>query len=193
MMCRKSDSDSIARTVSCLKNGEVVIIPTDTVYGFSGAVDMPDKPAFRTDDKIRKIKGRSETKPLIQLLAAPGDIYNYTDTDIPVELLNKWPGPLTLIVKNKSGGGTTAFRCPGDEWLRSVIAACGSPIYSTSVNRSGSPVLQTVHDICSEFEKECSLIVAAGDTKNALPSTIVSLVSGKMEIIRRGTVKININ
>ena len=54
MICRKSDDDSIQKCISSLKNGGVVIIPTDTVYGFSGIVDG------KTDSIIRKIKGREE-------------------------------------------------------------------------------------------------------------------------------------
>lgn len=191
MICRKSEKDSAERTAALLKAGKVVIIPTDTVYGFSGIVDTETNGfSYKTDAVIRQIKGRAETKPLIQLLAAPDDVYKYTDTQIPSDLLCKWPGALTIIVKNKNSEATTAFRCPGDEWLRQVISLCGSPVYSTSVNRSGCPVLSSIKEIVNEFEDECSLIVDSGDTANALPSTIVSVLDGKVTVIRQGAVKI---
>ena len=116
MIVKKNDDKSIEILVSALQNGEVVIIPTDTVYGFSGIVDEK----IFTDSKIRKIKGREENKPFIQLISSPDEIFKYTNDSIPQKLLDCWPGALTLIVNDKKGG-TTAFRCPGDNWLREII------------------------------------------------------------------------
>ena len=178
----KADPASATLTAQVLKTGGIVIIPTDTVYGFSGIVGQ-------TQEKIRAIKGRAETKPFIQLIATPQELANYTDDHVPDELLQKWPGALTIIVNDKRGG-TTAFRCPGDSWLRSIIAQCGSPIYSTSVNRSGHPVLDTEHQIITEFAPQVSLIVTDGNKKGALPSTIVSVTTGQIQILRQGEVKV---
>ena len=179
----KGAVDSVKRTVQVLKNGGIVIIPTDTVYGFSGSV------AFSTDDRIRKIKGREETKPLIQLIARPEDLKLYTNDTVPQKLLSKWPGALTIIVNNKQGG-TTAYRCPGDEWLRNVISECGAPIYSTSVNRSGKPVLDEEAAIINEFTNEVDLIIKDGDKKGARPSTLVSISDGTIKILRQGDIQI---
>lgn len=200
MICHKSDDDSVQKCVSVLKNGGIVIIPTDTVYGFSGIVDSSAH--FNTDAIIRKIKGREEYKPFIQLIASPEDIKNYTDDIIPQKLLDCWPGPLTIIVntkKNTGAGagtgsaantGTIALRCPGDEWLRKIISECGASIYSTSVNRSGQPVLAEENAIISEFEGEVGLIVADGDRKSSVPSTIVRVENGNYTVVRQGAIKV---
>ena len=174
----KEATASAERTANVIKKGGVVIIPTDTVYGFSG-----------DGDKIRTIKGRSETKPFIQLIAKPEDLALYTDDTIPENLLAKWPGALTIIVKDKRGG-TTAFRCPGDQWLRRVIELCGAPIYSTSVNRSGQPVLDTEAGIVKEFGSEVDLIVTDGDKKGAKPSTLVSIADGTIKVLRQGDLQV---
>ena len=174
----KEATASAERTANALKKGGVVIIPTDTVYGFSG-----------DGDKIRTIKGRSETKPFIQLIAKPEDLALYTEDIIPEQLLSKWPGALTIIVNDKRGG-TTAFRCPGDEWLRRVIELCGAPIYSTSVNRSGQPVLETEAGIVKEFGSEVDLIITDGDKKGAKPSTLVSIADGKIKVLRQGEMQV---
>ncbi len=185
----KSDPASVETAAKIMKDGGVVIIPTDTVYGFSGIVGN------HSDDRIRAIKGRAETKPLIQLIACPEDLEKYTDDKIPPALLEKWPGALTIIVNTKKGGadsaGTTvAFRCPGDQWLRKVINLCDCPIYSTSVNRSGQPVLDTQNSIISEFQKEVDLIITDGDKKGALPSTLVSIADGDVKVLRQGAVEL---
>ena len=195
----KNNQESIKTTADTLKNGGIVIIPTDTVYGFSGIVDLKNAASnFESDAKIRAIKGRAETKPLIQLIARPEDLCLYTDDEIPDSLLSKWPGALTIIVHIKKDSPlaehaaipTIAFRCPGDEWLRKIIAECGAPIFSTSVNRSGQPVLDTPAAIISEFENEVDLIIDDGDKKGALPSTLVTIENGEVKVLRQGAVEI---
>ncbi len=182
MTCLKSDKDSIQKCVSLLKQSKVLILPTDTVYGFSGIVDS-------TDSLIRKIKGREETKPFIQLIASPEYLKNITDDKIPQKLLDFWPGPLTLVVKSRlDSSKTIAVRCPGDLWLRKIIEEVGRPIYSTSVNRSGFPVLFSVSEIEKEFEDEVALVVDDGDKKESVPSTIVKVESGKIVVLRKGAV-----
>ena len=201
MILHKSDPLSIEQTASTLKAGGIVIIPTDTVYGFSGIVDLAgDKVPFETDAKIRAIKGRAESKPLIQLIARPEDIRLYTDDDIPPQLLAKWPGALTIIVHVKENSPlaataipdsrTIAFRCPGDAWLREIIQKCGAPIFSTSVNRSGQPVLDSSSAIAAEFAREVDLIIDDGDKKGALPSTLVTIENGQARVLRQGSVEI---
>ena len=200
MICNKTDKNSLELACDFLKNGKICILPTDTVYGFSGIVDLKTSKIFETDSKIRKIKGREETKPLIQLISKPEDLFLYTDDKIPESLLAKWPGALTIIVNLKKDSPlfhfepTVAFRCPGDEWLRNLIAQCGAPIFSTSVNRSGMPVLDEIEKIQDEFESEADLIVCDGDKKGALPSTIVKIQNEDekncMKILRQGSVLI---
>ena len=197
----KNDSTSIEDTSATLQKGGIVIIPTDTVYGFSGIVDLKTAASrFETDARIRAIKGRAETKPLIQLIAKPEDLQLYTDDVIPPELLAKWPGALTIIVHIKKDSplaataipesGTVAFRCPGDAWLREIISRCQAPVFSTSVNRSGQPVLDSTTAINQEFNGEVDLIIDDGDKKGALPSTLVAIENGKIKILRQGSVKV---
>ena len=242
----KCDSKSVLVTAEALKNQKIVIIPTDTVYGFSGivggscgssgscatdvcsesGVSCGSSDARGTDAEIRRIKGREAYKPFIQLIAAPEDIKLITDDPIPDELFSLWPGALTIIVNDKRGGAvlgegeasrvgeavgavetagvagtgadicaakpksTVAVRCPGDAWLREVIRETGAPIYSTSVNRSGKPVLTDIADIVAEFGNEVELIIDDGDKKGALPSTLVTIENGQVRVLRQGSVKI---
>ena len=108
--------------------------------------------------------------------------------------MEKWPGPLTIIVHTLAKGGefsTTAFRCPDDDWLRKIVALCGAPIYSTSVNRTGLPVLDNIKQIKDEFGKEVPLIIDDGDMKGGVPSTIVQIdENGQVKVVREGRLKI---
>ncbi|MBQ6781904.1 MAG: threonylcarbamoyl-AMP synthase [Treponema sp.] len=192
MICRKCDEESINIAADYLKRGKVIVIPTDTVYGFSAIVDGRHY-SYHTDQKIRQIKGREDGKPFIQLIASPAHLKKYTRDVVPEEILAKWPGALTIIVHTfeKDEVTTTAFRCPDDEWLRKLIAKCGAPIYSTSLNRSGAPVLDNVQDIKREFGNEVDLIVDDGSKRGNVPSTIVAIEKdGSVTLVRQGAVQI---
>lgn len=183
MVISKQDPKSLKIAASILKKGEIIIIPTDTVYGFSGIIPF-------TKEKIIKIKKRVPEKSFIALIEKPKDIYKYTDTPIPKSILELWPAPLSIIVKDRAGGGTSAFRCPDDEWLRNLIGKAGFPIYSTSVNYSGKPVLTNIRDIINEFEDKVSLIIDGGEQKR-VGSTIVSLTDQEPCVIRHGVLNLS--
>lgn len=182
MVMQKKAANSEQLIVSTLKAHKIVILPTDTIYGFSGMV--PD-----TVDLINKAKGRDEGKPFIQLIASPEDICRYTRDDINPNLIALWPGAVTMIVNNRDGS-TTAFRCPGDAWLRSIIAKLGTPLYSTSVNRAGEPALKYIADICAAFEDSVDVIIDDGDHPDAKASTIIDCTGADYRIIRQGSVLI---
>ena len=143
MILSKNAPESARITAEFLRDNRLVIIPTDTIYGFSGIV--PDASSL-----IIEAKGRDEGKPFIQLIAHPEDLAAHTETKIHPGLLGLWPGAVTVIVP-VAGGNTTAFRCPGDPWLREVLRLTGKPVYSTSVNRAGNPALNKIDDIIREF------------------------------------------
>lgn len=176
----KKDSNAVDICAKMLLEERVMILPTDTVYGFSGII-------IKTEEKIRMIKGRGEDKPFIVLIANPHDIYSITDITIPEALFSLWPGPLTIIVPEKNTQKTVAVRCPGDQWLRSIISKCGTPIYSTSVNRSGCPVLGNIKDIIDEFSNDVDLIVDDGNSTSLTASTIILLSQKGASIIRQGS------
>jgi L-threonylcarbamoyladenylate synthase len=119
-----------ARTV--LAKGGVAVLPTDTIYGFSGIV--PD-----TEERIRSLKGRGEDKPFLMLIGDPEWIRTWSDFTVPEALYRFWPGPLTLIVPGRRAGETHAFRQPDHPFLSAVLAGLERPLYSTSVNLSSRP------------------------------------------------------
>lgn len=196
---RSDQENSVQIVADCLLGGGVCVLPTDTVYGFSGIVPL-------SKGKIQKIKGRDEGKPFIQLVSSPEDVFQYIDAkaqkDAVLEnkvlpyLFSLWPGALTIILPATKGcdaGSTVAFRCPGDRWLRQVLSLVEAPVYSTSVNRSGQPVLSSIHDIRKEFGGEVDMIVDGGDSisSGAMPSTLVEILPDfGCRVLRQGSVKI---
>lgn len=185
MVIQKNNSNSISLTVSILKKNEVVIIPTDTIYGFSGILN-------NTKEKIAALKNRDSHKQFITLISEPHDIFKYSESHIPEKILNIWPAPLTIIVKSKlNNKETCAFRCPADKWLREIIQNLNSPIYSTSVNISGTPALTNIDEIKKAFENKIALIVDDGNKTNGA-STILDLSGVKPKILRQGSLELKI-
>ena len=182
MIISKSSSDSADIAARFLRENKLIIIPTDTIYGFSGIV--PGSASL-----IIAAKGRDEGKPFIQLVSSPASLAKYTRDRINPSLLSLWPGAVTIIVGNLNGG-TTAYRCPGDAWLRSVIEKTGAPIYSTSVNKAGEKALKTIREIIDEFGQIADLVVDDGDHAEASASTIVDATGDVYRIIRQGSVVI---
>ncbi|MGP1594090.1 MAG: L-threonylcarbamoyladenylate synthase [Treponema sp.] len=182
MRILKTEANAAKTVAALLQNEDIVIIPTDTIYGFSGVIG-------KTAEKIAALKGRAENKPFVALIAQPDGIAPYTDFSIPKALRQLWPGPLTLIVPIKTGG-TQAFRCPADPWLQEVITRTGMPIYSTSVNYAGQPPFSDIDSIAAEFEDTVSAIVDAG-VLHGQPSTIIDVCGAVPHIIRQGSLNIS--
>ena len=144
--------------------------------------------------KVKMVNPISDYRLSVQFAEGVTKIYDIKP------LFEKWPGALTLLVKNNdwyksvTGRETTAFRCPGDQWLRSVIELCGCPLYSTSVNVSGSAPLQDGQEILRQFGGQIALFVSdqksAPSSQPPLASTLVSLLEDPPRVLRQGSVRI---
>lgn len=185
MIITKADTESVNIASEYIKSNKLIILPTDTIYGFSAAV--PDGARL-----ITEAKGRDEGKPFIELLAKPEELFLYCKDTINPGLLSLWPGAVTFIVRTVNGS-TTAFRCPGDPWLRNVISRSGNRIYSTSANRAGEPSLGRISDIIRVFGKIADLIIDDGDHVSGLASTLIDVTANEYRIIRQGSVEIPVD
>ena len=187
MVLLKKHEDCIAQAAEIIRSGKLAVIPTDTIYGFS-TVDTEEGALL-----IQKAKGRSPEKSFIRLISSPEEIKRYSTAEINPRLTGYWPGAVTIIVP-VSGGGTMAFRCPGDIWLRKLIKEIGRPVFSTSVNISGSSPLVRAEDIERQFGDTADLIVVddeatAGQNETGkLPSTLVDASVYPYRILRQGEV-----
>ncbi len=181
MIIEKNDPRVLDISTELLESGHAVIAPCDTIYGLLGKV--PD-----ADDVIRQIKGRGETKPFLQLIL-PEWINDLTPQRLDERLLSYWPGPLTLVVKNRQGG-TTAYRAPDDPFLISLLTRVGTPLYSTSVNHAGSPPLNDIEVIIHEFDASVPMIINGGDLPEAIPSTLLDVTTNEWNVLRQGALRV---
>lgn len=182
MVARAADAGSMERLAALLSRGGVAIVPCDTMYGIVGA-------APETEERIRRIKGRGEEKPFLQLIAEASWVHSVSDMAVPAALSRYWPGPLTLIFPARAGG-TVAMRLPDSAFLRQLLAGIGRPLYSTSVNRAGGSPLFDLSEMVREFENDVDLIFDAGNLPPGPPSTLVDVTRRPFRVLRAGAVRI---
>ena len=160
--------DSVERAAALLKRGEVVAIPTETVYGL--AANALDDAAVA---KIFAAKGRPQDNPLISHISSH-DMLPLIARNVPDDALRLasafWPGPLTMILPRGervadsvcAGLDTAAVRMPSHPAARAVIEACGLPLAAPSANLSGSPSPTTAADVLADMDGRVPLILDGG-------------------------------
>jgi L-threonylcarbamoyladenylate synthase len=185
------------RAVELLQKGEVVALPTETVYGL--AADALNAEAVA---KIFEAKERPRFDPLIIHLPDREWLEKVTQLPAPNrELISKlidrfWPGPLTLILPRRSivpeivtaGLDTVAVRISTHPIFSEIIRAFGSPMAAPSANRFGRVSPTTAQHVMDELDGRIPLIVDAGRTRHGVESTIIAVHEGIIDILRRGPI-----
>ncbi len=187
----------IKKAAEIIRNGGLVVIPTETVYGLGGNGLLSS-----SAEKIYAAKGRPSDNPLIIHIEKPEDAENYAYTNSTYYALAKafMPGPLTVILKKKdivpltvTGGlDTVAIRCPAHPVARAVIAESGVPIAAPSANISGKPsptcASHVIDDLCGKVD----MIIDGGECDIGLESTIVSIAEdNSLTLLRPGGITID--
>jgi len=183
--------------VELLRKGEVVALPTETVYGL--AADALNRIAVA---KIFEAKGRPRFDPLIVHL--PDRDWLEKVAEIPAQdrqsilkLAEKfWPGPFTIVLPRKTivpeivtaGLDTVAVRISAHPVFAEIIRAFGAPLAAPSANRFGRVSPTTAQHVFDELSGRVPLIVDAGPTPHGIESTIVAVRNGKIDILRRGPI-----
>ena len=175
-----------------IKKGELVAIPTETVYGL-GANGLDESAVI----KIFEAKGRPQDNPLILHLSEASEMERYC-RDIPQEaylLAEKfWPGPLTMVLpakpcvpKRTTGGlDTVAVRCPDSAITREIIRLAGVPLAAPSANISGKPSTTTAEHVRHDHNGRIAAIVDGGACRVGVESTIVDLTEKPARLLRPG-------
>ena len=172
--------NNIEDTIKRLRNGEVGIIPSDTIYGISSLVTE------EAMERIYERKERPQSKKLIVL--SDKNSLESLGLIVPDEILSLWPSPLTVILPTKDGD-TLAVRVPDDKYLSSLLSETG-PLFSTSVNISGKPSLETFEDIYPVFSEKVDFIVRKENIVKGESSTLLDATKKPCRIIRQGKYKV---
>jgi L-threonylcarbamoyladenylate synthase len=191
---KDTNTEELKIVCNLIKNGELVIFPTETVYGIgANALDS------QAVNKIFIAKGRPSDNPLIVHIANKATIDTIAKdiTEVEQKLIDNFmPGPFTLILKKRecipdavsAGLDTVAVRMPDNIIARAIISYSGVPIAAPSANISGKPSGTQVEDIRKELEGKVSAIIDGGQTNIGLESTVVKVINEVPVILRPGKI-----
>jgi L-threonylcarbamoyladenylate synthase len=186
-----------AAAVELLRKGEIVALPTETVYGL--AADALNPIAVT---KIFEAKERPRFDPLIVHLPSRdwlAKIANVPEQNgqLISKLIDKfWPGPFTIVLPKRqivpeivtAGLDTVAVRISGHPVFSQIIQLFGKPLAAPSANRFGRVSPTTAHHVLDELDARIPLIIDAGPTEHGIESTIISVRENSIDLLRRGPV-----
>jgi L-threonylcarbamoyladenylate synthase len=184
----------IGYAVELLQQGELVGIPTETVYGLAADATLPAAVA-----RVFALKGRPADHPLIVHLGHPGQIGDWA-REVPAIVTDLaeayWPGPLTLILKRgrlasdwvTGGADTVGLRIPRHPLTLALLERHGGALAAPSANRYGRISPTTAAHVRAEFGRELPLVLDGGPCPIGIESTILDLSGGRPRILRPGAI-----
>lgn len=192
---RPADASGIAHAAALLREGKLVAVPTETVYGLAARADRAEAVAA-----IYRAKGRPDFNPLIVHVSdrAAAERLAIFDSRACTLADAFWPGPLTLVLPLRTdaeiapavtaGLATIALRCPAHPAMRAVLAESRLPLAAPSANRSGAISPTTAAHVAASLGNRVGLILDAGATEQGIESTIVALRDSGWAVLRPGPV-----
>ncbi len=191
----KCTDDAVARCALLIKSGEILVFPTDTIYGI-GCDPYNDKAV----ERIFAIKGRNEKKPLPVLTYSTADAEKIVSLGDAGRVLAKkyWPGVLTIVApiadkkisrRVTAAGSSLAVRVPANECVLSLLKRC-KYLVGTSANPSGDSPGKSAQEVLNSSLKGYDALLDGGPVENGIESTIVD-ITGRPKVLREGTIKEN--
>lgn len=191
-----SGPEGIAVAVTALRSGQLVALPTETVYGLGADASNPDAVA-----EIFRVKGRPTNHPLIVHLADASVMGEWAAEVSPeAQALADafWPGPLTLLVKRSASVGdwvtggrdTVGVRVPGDELALELLRVFGGGIAAPSANRFGKVSPTSAAHVVADLGADVDVVLDGGVCSVGVESTIVDVSGDEVVVLRLGGVSV---
>ena len=189
-----ADRQGINTAAEILKNGGVVAIPTETVYGL--AANAYDENAIKA---VFKAKGRPQDNPLIVHISDM-EMLNEVAVDIPKTAFlcaeKFWPGPLTMVLKRSdkisdcvsAGLSTVAVRMPSEQTAHKIIEKSRLPLAAPSANVSGKPSPTTYTHVINDLDGKIDAVVMGAECTVGVESTVITLAGEHPVLLRPGAV-----
>lgn len=191
-----ADAAGIAVAASAIREGRIVAVPTETVYGLAARADSDDAVA-----RIYRAKGRPDFNPLIVHVPDLAAAAHLAVLDSRAQQLAAafWPGALTMVVPRRpeaqlaaavsAGLPTVAIRCPAHPAMQALLRESGLPLAAPSANRSGAISPTRASHVLDSLGERVDLILDGGETAQGIESTIVALrADGGWATLRPGPI-----
>ncbi|MEZ6083734.1 MAG: L-threonylcarbamoyladenylate synthase [Phycisphaerae bacterium] len=195
----------VAKAAALLTAGELVAIPTETVYGVAARADSAD-----AISALKRVKGRDASKPFSLHIAGPDDVHRYVPelSQVAKRIIRRaWPGPLSVVFPVESPQDaqivselgpevvnllyherTIGVRCPDHRVAIDVLSRVPHPVVAASANRAGQPPPRDIEGVLAELDGDLALAIDGGTTQFEGPSTVVRLDKNGFEVLREGVV-----
>lgn len=184
---KKPQKEVIYYAAVAIRGGRLVAFPTETVYGI--AANRRDPKALRALDKAKnRPKDKHYTVHIsdVNMIGSLGCRIGKPAK----KLVDKyWPGPLTIILKSRSGE-KIGFRMPANKVALQLIAEAKVPIVAPSANVSGHPAPTNASAVIKDLDGKIDMVIDAGSTKIGVESTVVDLTINPPKILRQGAIKL---
>lgn len=191
-MKTKVITENITEAAELIRQGALVAVPTETVYGLAGS-------GFNESavERIYEVKGRPEVKPLSLMVPGP-EAFEKCCTEVPeaarVLAERFWPGPLTIVLPAReeipsvvlAGGHTVGLRCPDHPLTLRLLRDCALPLAAPSANPSGEPSPKTAQQVLGYFDGKIEAVIDGGECGIGRESTIIDLTRAPYRILRQG-------
>ena len=188
------NENELDNCIEVLRNGGIVIFPTETVYGIG-----TNAYCEKSVEKIYEIKERPEEKPLSILVSNVNEISKYAIINNSMEeqiIKNLMPGPITIILEKRpevfnyitSGKNTIGIRIPDNKIILKILEALKLPIVAPSANISGHPSGIELNEILPDFENKVDICIDGGKSELSESSTIVQVVDNEIKILRQNKI-----
>jgi len=189
-------TQGLREAVGAVRRGELVVLPTDTVYGLGADAFTPE--AVRA---LLEVKGRGRSMPTPVLVGSPQTLHGLV-TGFPAcgwELVDAfWPGPLTIVAMHQPSlrwdlgdtRGTVAVRMPLHPVAIELLEQTG-PMAVSSANRTGAPPATTVDDAVAQLGDAVSVYLDGGPSPDAVPSSIVDVTGPVPRLLRAGALGVD--
>lgn len=172
------------QALQSIQKGEIILFPTETVYGLG--VDSACPQAIQ---RLYEVKGRSQEKPFQWLIHDSAIARTQSQMwDSRAETLARafWPGPLTLVTLTQNG--TIGWRVPRHQWLLDLLKELGRPLVATSANLSDQPAWKDFAPAVRCFAHAISFAADGGSLEYGVASTVVTLEKENIRILRKGAI-----
>lgn len=180
------DFEAVEKAASFIRQGKLVAIPTETVYGI--AADYANPQAIK---RLYQIKGRPLDKPFTVAIAFQDSMERLAVGLSPLvyKLADKfWPGPLTMVLKSPDNK-TIGLRMPNSRVALRIIEASGVDVVLPSANLSGDRPAVSAAEVLSALDGKIDLLVDAGKVELGVESTVVDLTVSPLKVLREGALK----
>jgi L-threonylcarbamoyladenylate synthase len=183
---------ALTRILPELRRGGVVLLPADTIYGLSCRWDSE-----RARTRIQALKGPGRLSLFVALISSREMAFQYAQPPGPagMEILEEqWPGPLTVVLHARpervpefcaGPDGTVAFRWPRSPFLQELVRNLGTPLVSTSANRTGEAHVTSASEAWEIFGAGIDLYIDSGHLTGP-PSTLIDLTGEQPHLLRLG-------